>query len=137
MVNIMPEHSEILPGNAAVIECDDDFFLDLGGAGGKIVISQTTLQGDEREEIEAEKYFEDFCDNCASGVTLINAFVPQPCPNCLYIILPCELCNHRECARCPLELVRNVMIERKPRRGTERRLQLARVRHQQPAEKTD
>lgn len=51
----------------------------------------------------------ELCPYCDTEVQLDNKFVPQTCPNCGRVILPCSICKHTnnngthtECDTCPL-----------------------------------
>ncbi len=109
--------------------CDDNEYLDLGDADNsgtdgetlpeQITIYQTTIAGADGENFTTDKYFDEFCLYCAADVKLLNIYVPQPCPNCLEILLPCARCNHQDCENCPLKSVAETMGAQKPKRGTE------------------
>ncbi|MCU6603832.1 anti-repressor SinI family protein [Peribacillus frigoritolerans] len=44
----------------------------------------------------------EWCSHCEHEVELKNIFMPQQCPKCEEIILPCNQCESRDCANCPL-----------------------------------
>ena len=51
----------------------------------------------------------ELCPYCDTEVQLENKFVPQTCPNCGRVILPCSICEHTnpngchtKCDTCPL-----------------------------------
>lgn len=45
----------------------------------------------------------ELCPHCEQEVKLKNKFEIQDCPNCKSPILPCSICEKRECDKCPLE----------------------------------
>jgi hypothetical protein len=45
----------------------------------------------------------ELCPMCEYEVELQPHFVPQNCPMCHEKILPCNQCESRNCAECPLE----------------------------------
>lgn len=55
---------------------------------------------------------EEYCPFCDTESTMLNIFIPQPCSNCSELLLPCSICDARNCMECSLESERNKMKER-------------------------
>ncbi|HLM62025.1 MAG TPA: hypothetical protein VK308_14560 [Pyrinomonadaceae bacterium] len=83
-----------------------------------IEISQGNISGSELETATVPKTITEFCPHCECAVTLPNAFIPQACPECLNLILPCSSCNHQECRLCPLKPLQKALETARVRRGT-------------------
>lgn len=48
---------------------------------------------------ECEDKATEFCNYCDAEVEIANRFIPQICPNCGEILLPCNMCF--DCQDCP------------------------------------
>lgn len=66
------------------------------------------VEPDKPKEYKFEPIHES-CPHCENEVALQDVFVPQPCPECHKIILPCTICTAENCGSCPLESVANTM----------------------------
>ena len=45
----------------------------------------------------------EMCPHCENEVEIPSDFAIQECPNCKCPILPCSMCDEKNCKKCPLE----------------------------------
>ena len=65
-------------------------------------------------KIPEDELTHEMCPHCEREVELEDDFRVQTCPSCKCPILPCSICEDRDCAKCPLETeeYRSKLIDR-------------------------
>jgi hypothetical protein len=82
-----------------------------------ITVMAAERNGTHQTRIAVPKFKETKCTHCDQPFLLTSHYMPQPCRECGTLNLPCDICVHKDCGRCPMDRVLEAMTAQSPKRG--------------------